>query len=166
MRALLAALLALTPLSGEAGASERRPFDDPVLAARFRDLTEELRCLVCQNQSIADSGADLALDLRRQVDAMLRAGESDQAIKQFMVDRYGEFVLYRPRFSAQNLALWLGPFLLAAAGLAALILQVRRRRAAAGPLVLDEEERARLEAVLAGHRSPEPPEPGGDGALR
>lgn len=83
---------------------------------RVKKLAEELRCLVCQNQTIADSNSGLAIDLRGQITDQIRAGKSDLAIKQYMVERYGEFVLYNPPFNAGNAALWIGPFLLLAIG--------------------------------------------------
>jgi len=78
--------------------------------ARLKKLSEELRCLVCQNQTLADSNADLAVDLRRQVETMIASGRSDREIRDYMVDRYGDFVLYRPPMQGNTLALWLGPF--------------------------------------------------------
>ncbi|MFZ6773527.1 cytochrome c-type biogenesis protein [Undibacterium sp. SXout7W] len=84
---------------------------------RMQHLAAELRCLVCQNQTIADSNSGLAIDLRQQITEQIRAGKSDTAIKQYMVDRYGEFVLYKPPFNASNAALWLGPFLLLLIGI-------------------------------------------------
>lgn len=112
---LLAVVLAQDALAATGGPSDA-PFDqsfaDPILAARFEDLTRELRCLVCQNQSIADSHAPLATDLRRQVRDMLLRGASDDEIIEFMTARYGDYVLYKPPLSALTVLLWLGPFLL------------------------------------------------------
>ena len=84
---------------------------------RMQQLAAELRCLVCQNQTIADSNSGLAIDLRQQITEQIRAGKTDTAIKQYMVERYGEFVLYKPPFNASNAALWLGPFLLLLVGI-------------------------------------------------
>ena len=100
---------------------------DPATNKRAVHLAEQLRCLVCQNQSIADSNAELAVDLRRQINEQIAQGRSDGEIVDFMVQRYGEFVLYRPPFNAVTLLLWFGPLLLFAAGLAVLIYNVRRR---------------------------------------
>jgi len=120
-RTILAALvLMVAALAPVAAAEERSPidnrfdasFDDPKLAARYEALNRELRCLVCQNQSIADSHAPLATDLRRQVHDMLERGATDAEIVGFMTARYGDYVMYRPPFSALTLLLWLGPFLL------------------------------------------------------
>lgn len=117
---------------------------------RFRHLASELRCLVCQNQTLADSNADLAIDLRNEVLRQMAAGKEDAQIKSHLVDRYGEFVLYRPVLSARNLALWAGPAVLLAIG-AMVILRVsgRPRAAAAAPPAADVDARlARVERLL------------------
>ncbi len=100
---------------------------DPALEARMVRVTSELRCLVCQNQTIADSHADLAVDLRRQVREQLQAGRSDAEIVDYMTARYGDFVLYRPPFKATTVLLWLGPALMLAGGAAVLVVVLRRR---------------------------------------
>ena len=105
--------------------SERLP--DPTQEARARHIFEQVRCLVCQNESIDDSQADLARDLRQVVRDQVRSGRSDDQIKHFLVDRYGEFVLLRPSFSLGNAALWLGPFAVVLAGLALLLGRLRNR---------------------------------------
>jgi cytochrome c-type biogenesis protein CcmH len=104
-----------------------RAFDDPVLQTRYENLNRELRCLVCQNQTIADSNAPLASDLRREVREMIAAGKTDAEIRTFMIDRYGDFVLYRPRMTAGNFLLWGAPVLLLAIGIFAVVRVVRRR---------------------------------------
>ena len=101
--------------------------DDPVLEARMLRITGELRCLVCQNQTIADSHADLAVDLRRQVREMLSQGQSDQQVVDYMTARYGDFVLYRPPFKATTALLWIGPGFMAVVGLLILVLVLRHR---------------------------------------
>jgi cytochrome c-type biogenesis protein CcmH len=111
-------------------------------------LTTELRCLVCQNQSLADSHADLAIDLRNQVRSQMRAGKSDAEIREFMVARYGDFVLYRPPFKSTTALLWAGPFVLLAAGGLALGFYLRRRRQRLTESELTPEQRARAEALL------------------
>jgi cytochrome c-type biogenesis protein CcmH len=126
---------------------------DPRLEARARALSAELRCLVCQNQSIAESNADLAVDLRRQINEQIAAGRTDGEIVDFMVQRYGDFVLYRPPFKAATLLLWLGPALLLLAGLWALARVLRSRARAADERPLSDEERARAARLLGG----EPP---------
>jgi cytochrome c-type biogenesis protein CcmH len=100
---------------------------DPALEARMLAITGELRCLVCQNQTIADSHADLAADLRQQVREMLQRGETPEQIRRYMTDRYGDFILYRPPLKATTAALWLGPGLLLMIALGALALVIRRR---------------------------------------
>jgi cytochrome c-type biogenesis protein CcmH len=121
-------LLLLLLLCAGAMAKEAAPVAaDPVLEARVTAITAELRCLVCQNQTIADSNSGLADDLRMQVREQLRKGASDQQVLQFMTDRYGDFVLYRPPFKASTAVLWVGPAALLAIGLGALLLVLRRR---------------------------------------
>jgi cytochrome c-type biogenesis protein CcmH len=100
---------------------------DPALEARMMRISQELRCLVCQNQTIADSHADLAVDLREEVRVMLRKGESDEQVLKYMTDRYGDFVLYRPPVKATTWLLWFGPGVLLVGGLLGLILLLRKR---------------------------------------
>jgi cytochrome c-type biogenesis protein CcmH len=100
---------------------------DPALEARMLAITGELRCLVCQNQTIADSHADLAVDLRQQVREMLQRGLTDDQVRRYMTDRYGDFILYRPPLKATTVVLWLGPALLLAVALAALAVVIGRR---------------------------------------
>jgi cytochrome c-type biogenesis protein CcmH len=100
---------------------------DPALEARMIAITSELRCLVCQNQTIADSHADLAVDLRQEVREMLQKGRTPEQIRKYMTDRYGDFVLYRPPLKASTLVLWLGPAVLLAIALLALVVVIRRR---------------------------------------
>lgn len=115
--------------AGSASAAEAKPVsDDPALELRVQHLANELRCLVCQNQTIADSQAELAVDLRNQVREQLRQGKSEEEILSYMVQRYGDFVRYRPAMKMQTLVLWIGPFLLLAGGLFALMRYLRRRR--------------------------------------
>ena len=122
---------------------------DPALEARARIIGKELRCLVCQNQSLADSNAPLAVDLRNQVRDKMRAGMSDQQIVDFMVARYGDFVLFRPPFKLSTALLWLGPLLLLVAGIAALVYRLTRRREEPAR-ELTESERERARALLSG----------------
>ncbi len=105
-------------------------FRDRAEEQRFHDLTVQLRCVMCQNQSLADSDAPIAHDLRHEVFQLMRAGRSDAEIKTFLVDRYGEFVLYKPRFGGNTLLLWLGPALVLLGGAAVLATVVRRRASA------------------------------------
>ena len=116
--------------------------DDPVLEKRVATLAHELRCLVCQNQSLAESNAPLAVDLRNQIREQLKAGRTERDVIDFMVARYGDFVLYRPPFKAATAALWLGPFLLLALGAWLLYRNVARRRPDAPQLSAAERARA------------------------
>jgi cytochrome c-type biogenesis protein CcmH len=152
--ARLLVLFAALAWLGAAGAREAAPAaPDPALEARVMALAAELRCLVCQNQSLADSNAGLASDLRDQIRDKMRQGMSDREIVAFLVERYGDFVLYRPPLKATTVLLWFGPLLLLAAGLAVLFYRLVRRRPADAPrLAPADEERAR--ALLAG-REPE-----------
>jgi len=124
----LLAWLCLAFVVGTASANEAAPASaDPVLEARMLHITAELRCLVCQNQTIADSHADLAIDLRQQVREMLQKGQTDQQILDYMTARYGDFVLYRPPVKSTTLLLWVGPGVMLVAGLVMLVLILRRR---------------------------------------
>ena len=118
--------------------------DDPELEARVLRLADELRCLVCQNETIAASNAELAVDLRRQIRQKLAAGESEQQIRDYMVERYGEFVLYRPPLHAGTVLLWVGPFVLLLVAGGVLAHHVRRHRPqGSAPLSPAEAERVR-----------------------
>jgi cytochrome c-type biogenesis protein CcmH len=146
--------LSLAFAAGAARANTAVPTEnDPVAARREHDLASQLRCLVCQNQSIAESNAELAQDLRRQVREQIAAGRSDAEIIDFMTSRYGDFVLYRPPLKATTALLWGGPAVLLAIGVFALVRVVRGRRSAAAETPLTPEERARAERLLgaAGH---------------
>lgn len=125
--------------------SDTYEFDHPQQAARFQALTAELRCLVCQNQNIADSNADLAKDLRHQIYEMIKKGQSDKEILDFMVSRYGDFVLYRPPFNMTTLLLWVGPFLIF---IIALITVFRVARNKHQILVLNEQQREEMRKLL------------------
>jgi cytochrome c-type biogenesis protein CcmH len=127
MRKLLAFLLIAACTSNALAAEAASIARDPVLEARVMRIAAELRCLVCQNQTVADSDAALAKDLRAQARAMLAGGADDDAVRRFMTDRYGDFVLYRPPLKATTLPLWLGPGVLFFGGLAALAVVLRRR---------------------------------------
>ena len=127
MKTVMVILLALLA-SGTLFAREAPPLAaDPAVEKRMVSITEDMRCLVCQNESLAASQADLAVDLRREIREMIKQGKSDKEIKDFMVSRYGDFVLYRPPVMASTYLLWFGPFLLLAIGLAALVVYLRRR---------------------------------------
>ena len=147
-RLVLAFLLALAmALPVHAALTSDELLQDPVLEARARAIGKELRCLVCQNQSIDDSDADLARDLRHLVRERLLAGDSDAEIREFMVERYGEFVLLKPPVTMGTLLLWGGPFVVLAIGGALIVLSLRRRRAASTPALTPDEE-SRLAELL------------------
>jgi cytochrome c-type biogenesis protein CcmH len=119
---------------------------DPVLERRVTDLSHELRCLVCQNQTLADSNAPLAVDLRNEIREQLKSGKSERDVRAFMVERYGDFVLYRPPFKATTVVLWIGPFLLLALGIWLFYRRVAQRRIA--EVQLSESDRARAAKLL------------------
>ena len=144
MRAVLPLLLLGWLLPAQA-VIEVYDFDSPEKEADYKLLIDELRCLVCQNQNLKDSDAELAQDLRRETYAMLQEGKSRQEVIEFMVARYGDFVLYRPQFKTSTYLLWLGPFVLL---MIVLILFVRRMRAAAGPPKLDQNALAQARDLL------------------
>ena len=152
MRWLQLLLLALT-LLGPSHALAVQPdeiLSDPVLEARARALSKELRCMVCQNQSIDDSDAPLARDLRILVRERLKAGDTDQQVIDFLVSRYGEFVLLKPRFSLHTALLWLGPLAVLLIGALGLFVLARRHRpaASAAAATLTPAEEARLAEIL------------------
>ena len=127
---------------------ETYQFSDPALEKRYQALSEELRCPKCQNQNIADSNAPISQDLRRLLYEQLETGASDDEIRQYMVDRYGEFVSYRPRFSGATALLWLAPLLLLAVALGIVVMTLRGRRKDTEPAVLNDEEQRRLQALM------------------
>jgi len=131
LRALVAVLL-LACAGNALAIDTERAFDDPALQARYENINRELRFLVCQNQTIADSNATLAQDLRREVREMIAAGKTDADIREFMIERYGDFVLYRPRMTAANFLLWAAPVLLLLAGAFAVFRFIRKQAAEAG----------------------------------
>ncbi len=145
--ALLLALL-LAPLAAMAVEPDEI-LNDAKLEARARTLSAELRCMVCQNESIDESHADLARDLRLLVRERLQAGDSDEQIRAFLVQRYGDFILLKPPFKLATWLLWGAPFLVLVAGASAIIFAVRRHRGSiASPDGLSESERAKLESLL------------------
>jgi len=145
---LALAWLVMLPPSADAALRPDELLEDPELEARARALGRELRCVVCQNQSIDDSNADLAQDFRRIVRERVMAGETDAEIRQYMVDRYGEFVLLKPPITAGTIILWAGPFAVLLLGAGIAFTTMRRRRDAAEPDDLSPEERQRLARLL------------------
>jgi len=122
--------------------------DDPVTEQRLISISEEMRCLVCQNESLAGSRSDLANDLRREIRTLIKEGKSDEQIRTFMVERYGDFVLYRPPVKPITWLLWIGPFVILAIGIAFLMSYLRRRNAMASTKALSEADNQKIDALL------------------
>ena len=131
---------------------EDRPSGDPVIEQRLAKLSHELRCLQCQNQTLADSPAGLATDLRNEIREQMKAGKSDEEIKAFLTQRYGDFILYKPRVTFTTYLLWFGPFVLLLGGLYVLFLYIKRRREMIPEQPLSADERRRVEELLAASR--------------
>jgi cytochrome c-type biogenesis protein CcmH len=146
--AILALVLGLLVPAGASAVLPDEVLDDPVLEGRARELSQLIRCLVCQNESIDTSNADLARELRILVRERLTAGDSDQEVFDFLVARYGDFVLLRPRMTPANYLLWFGPAALLLAGLAGVVLYFRRRRPSTADS-LNAEEEARIARLIA-----------------
>src|SRR3977135_1155052 len=121
-------ILMLISLAAPAVAKDAKPVEDPQIEQRMQALTQQLRCLVCQNETLADSRADLADDLRREIREQMKAGKSDQEIIGFLTQRDGDFVLYRPRVKPVTYLLWFGPFVLLVSGMLMLYRYVKQRR--------------------------------------
>ena len=147
-RLVLAAVFLLFALPSAFAVNPDEVLADPALEARARALSAELRCMVCQNQSIDDSNADLARDLRLLVRERLKNGDSDEAVIDYVVSRYGEFVLLNPRLRGETLLLWGAPIVLFLAGATAMILFVRKRGGKSTGTPLSETEKAELERAL------------------
>lgn len=128
---------------------EEVPSDDPVIEQRLANISKELRCLQCQNQTLADSPAGLAADMRREIRAQMKAGKSDQEVIAFLTQRYGDFILYRPRVTFTTYLLWFGPFVLLLAALYGLFRYIKLRRDFIPEKPLSVEERRRAEEMLA-----------------
>ena len=148
MKALLVAIALCSSFALQAKVAPNTSAD-PALEARMMVIAEELRCLVCQNETIAASHADLAVDLKNQIRIKLNEGQSQKQILDFMVDRYGDFVLYRPPLKTTTVLLWLGPFTLLAIAVLMLVINVRRRRRAVQPAALSDVDAAKARALLA-----------------
>jgi cytochrome c-type biogenesis protein CcmH len=130
-------------------ANEAAPLaEDPAVEQRLIGISEEMRCLVCQNESLAGSRSDLANDLRAQIRTMIKDGKSDAEIRQYMVDRYGDFVLYRPPVKPITWLLWLGPFTILLIGIIGLFMYLRKRNIGMDRRTLSDDENRRLDALL------------------
>ncbi len=146
-RIFLAALLALS--LGSTSAKDAVPLaDDPVTEQRLISISEEMRCLVCQNESLAGSRSDLANDLRREIRILISEGKSDDQIRSFMVERYGDFVLYRPPVKPVTWLLWIGPFVILGIGIAGLLMYLRRRNSSVPNIVLTDADNQKIDALL------------------
>jgi cytochrome c-type biogenesis protein CcmH len=150
MKYFVLLILAFLCLAGAVAAKEAQPNEDPKIEQRMKALTEQLRCLVCQNETLADSRADLAEDLRRQIREQMKAGQSDQEIIAFLTDRYGDFVLYNPPVKRTTYLLWFGPFILLFAGTGVLYRYLKRRRELISDQPLTTDERKRAQDILGG----------------
>ena len=143
-------LISLLILSlGSSLAKDATPLaEDPVTEQRLISISEEMRCLVCQNESLAGSRSDLANDLRREIRTLIKEGKSDDQIRNFMVERYGDFVLYRPPVKPITWLLWIGPFIILLMGIAGLLTYLRRRNNAVITIALSEDDNRRIDALL------------------
>jgi cytochrome c-type biogenesis protein CcmH len=147
-------IIFLLMMSGSGYAVDTRQLSDPEQQEAYETLTKELRCLVCQNQTIADSNAELAGDLRRQVYEMLQQGKSREEIVQFMTDRYGDFVLYKPAFKGKTSVLWIAPVVFLMLGLITVFFIIRRKKSAVnrhseiGALEMDAEKQKKIRSLL------------------
>ncbi len=134
---------------GFAHAQEATPLAaDPALEQRLISISEEMRCLVCQNESLSGSRSELAQDLRREIRDLIKQGKTDAEIRTFMVDRYGDFILYRPPVKPTTWLLWMGPFVLMIVGIAALLMYLRRRNTQVTSTTLSDDENKRIDALL------------------
>ena len=127
--------------------------DDPVTEQRLIVISEEMRCLVCQNESLAGSRSDLANDLRREIRILIKEGRTDEQIRSFMVERYGDFVLYRPPVKPITWLLWIGPFVILLGGIVGLIIYLRRRNQGMPSTTLSAEDNRRIDALLKDAKS-------------
>ncbi len=150
MRRVSILILLLISLAGPALAKEAKPVEDPQIDQRMQALTQQLRCLVCQNETLADSRADLAEDLRKEIREQMKAGKSDQEIISFLTQRYGDFVLYKPPVKATTYLLWFGPFVLLLGGTLLLYRYLKHRREIIQDQPLTAAEHKRAEELLRG----------------
>ena len=150
MRRVSILILVLISLLAPALAKEAKPVEDPQIEQRMQALTQQLRCLVCQNETLADSHADLAEDLRKEIREQMKAGKSDREIIAFLTQRYGDFVLYKPPVKATTYLLWFGPFVFLLGGTLLLYRYVKHRREVIQDQPLTAAEHKRAEELLRG----------------
>ena len=148
MMRIFLAFICVFSLNG-AIANEAAPLaDDPVTEQRLISISEEMRCLVCQNESLAGSRSDLANDLRREIRTLIKEGKSDDQIRNFMVERYGDFVLYRPPVKPITWLLWIGPFVILVIGIVGLLTYLRRRNSSVPSVILTDADNRKIDALL------------------
>ena len=148
MRNIFLMVVCVLSLSS-AFANEATPLaDDPITEQRLISISEEMRCLVCQNESLAGSRSDLANDLRREIRILIKEGKSDDQIRSFMVERYGDFVLYRPPVKPVTWLLWIGPFVILGIGIAGLLMYLRRRNSSIPTVTLTDSDNQKIDAML------------------
>jgi len=148
MRNIFLMIVCVLSLSS-AIANEAAPLaDDPLTEQRLISISEEMRCLVCQNESLAGSRSDLANDLRREIRILIKEGKSDDQIRSFMVERYGDFVLYRPPVKPVTWLLWIGPFVILSIGIAGLLMYLRRRNSSIPTVTLTDSDNQKIDAML------------------
>ena len=148
MRLILLIAVCLFSL-GNVFAKDAAPLaDDPVTEQRLISISEEMRCLVCQNESLAGSRSDLANDLRREIRILIKEGKSDDQIRSFMVERYGDFVLYRPPVKPVTWLLWIGPFVILGLGITGLLMYLRRRDSSVPNVTLTDADNQKIDALL------------------
>ena len=151
---LILSAIVLACATNIASAKDAAPLaDDPVTEQRLIAISEEMRCLVCQNESLAGSRSDLANDLRREIRILIVEGKTDEQIRNFMVDRYGDFVLYRPPVKPITWLLWIGPFIILLAGIIGLMIYLRRRNQSVPSTTLSAEDNRRIDALLQDAKS-------------
>ena len=150
MKRVFILILVLISLAAPALAKEAKPVEDPQIEQRMQALTQQLRCLVCQNETLADSRADLAEDLRKEIREQMKAGKSDQEIIAFLTQRYGDFVLYKPPVKATTYLLWFGPFVLLLGGTLLLYRYLKHRREIIQDQPLTAAEHKRADELLRG----------------
>ena len=150
MKHIVLIILVVLCFGGALAAKEAQPNEDPKIEQRMRALTEQLRCLVCQNETLADSRADLAEDLRRQIREQMNAGKSDPEILAFLTQRYGDFVLYKPPVKSTTYLLWFGPFILLIGGTGVLFRYLKHRRELIQDKPLTAAEHKRAADILRG----------------
>jgi cytochrome c-type biogenesis protein CcmH len=148
MRQIFIALICVLSI-GTASAKDAAPLaDDPLTEQRLISISEEMRCLVCQNESLAGSRSELANDLRREIRILIKEGKSDDQIRSFMVERYGDFVLYRPPVKPITWLLWIGPFVILAIGIVGLLMYLRRRNSSVPTITLTDTDNQKIDAML------------------